>query len=58
MDNKEKLLRILNNIMLNSTGLVDQILNYDTEVKDEDISNAEQANKILRDLDILGELPF
>ena len=44
--------------MLNSAGLVDQILNYDTEIKDKDISNAEQANKILRDLDILCGLPF
>ncbi len=56
--NKDLLLRVLNNVILNATGLIDQILNYDTEINDKDISNAEQACELLRRLDILEELPF
>ena len=44
--------------MLNATGLIDQIINYDTEINDKDISDAKQALKLLRSLDILEELPF
>lgn len=58
MENKDVLLRILNNVMLNTTELINQILNYDTEVTDKDITNAEQAKKLLTDLDILEEVPF
>lgn len=43
--------------MFNATGLIDQILNYDTRINDKDISNAKQACELLRSLDIL-ELPF
>lgn len=55
---KDILLRILNNVMLNATNLIDQVLNYDTEIKDKDISDTKQACELLRGLDILEELPF
>lgn len=55
---KDILLRVLNNVMLNATNLIDQVLNYDTEIKDKDISDAKQACELLRGLDILEELPF
>lgn len=56
--NKELLLKVLNKVMLNATNLIDQLINYDTEVNNEDVSNAEKANDLLRDLEILEELPF
>lgn len=56
--NKEMFLGILNNVMFNATNLIDQILNYDTEINDKDISDAKQALKLLRSLAILEELPF
>lgn len=56
--NKELLLKVLNEVMLNATNLIDQLINYDTEVNNEDVSNAEKANDLLRDLEILEELPF
>jgi hypothetical protein len=56
--NKDLLLKALNNVMLNATGLIDQIINYDTEINDKDISDAKQACNLLRGLDILEELPF
>ena len=55
---KEVLLRVLNNVMLNATNLIDQILNYNTEINDKDISNAKQALKLLRGLDILKYMPL
>lgn len=55
---KDILLRVLNNVMLNATNLIDQVLNYDTEIKDKDISDVKQACELLRGLDILEELPF
>lgn len=55
---QEILLKVLNNVMLNATNLIDQILNYDTGVSDKDINDAKQALKLLRDLDILEEIPF
>lgn len=55
---KDALLRVFNNVMLIVTGLIDQILNYDTEVSDKDIDNAEQACRLLANLQILGKLPF
>lgn len=55
---QEVLLKVLNNIMLIVTGLLDQILNYDTEINDKDINDAEQACRLLANLQILGELPF
>lgn len=56
--NKELLLKVLNEVMLNATNLIDQLINYDTEVNNEDVSNAKKANDLLRDLEILEELPF
>ena len=56
--NKTKLLKVLNNIMLNATGLIDSIINYETQINDKDISDTKQALKLLRDLDILEEIPF
>lgn len=56
--NKELLLKVLNEVMLNATNLIDQLINYDTGVNNEDVSNAEKANDLLRDLEILEELPF
>lgn len=59
MENKkEVLLRVLNNTILIATGLIDQILNYDTGISDKDINDADQACNLLRSLDILEELPF
>lgn len=55
---KEVLLRVLNNVMLNATNLIDQILNYNTEINYKDISNAKQALKLLRGLDILKYMPL
>ena len=55
---KKVLLRVLNNVMLNATNLIDQILNYNTEINDKDISNAKQALKLLRGLDILKYIPL
>lgn len=55
---KKVLLRVLNNVMLNATNLIDQILNYNTEINDKDISNAKQALKLLRGLDILKYMPL
>ena len=55
---KKVLLRVLNNVMLNATNLIDQILNYNTEINDKDISNAKQALKLLRGLDILKFMPL
>lgn len=55
---KDVLLRVLNNIMLIATGLIDQILNYDTGVNDKAINDAEQACRLLANLQILEELPF
>lgn len=56
--NKELLLKVLNEVMLNATNLIDQLINYDTGVNNEDVSNAKKANDLLRDLEILEELPF
>ena len=56
--NKELLLKVLNNVMRNATELIDQIINYDTEINDRDISDVKQALELLRNLDILEELPF
>ena len=55
---KKVLLRVLNNVMLNATNLIDQILNYNTEINYKDISNAKQALKLLRGLDILKYMPL
>ena len=35
---KEELLRVLNSVMLNTSDLIDQIIKYDTEINDKDIS--------------------
>lgn len=55
---KDILLRVLNNTMLIATGLIDQILNYDTKISDKDIDDADQACRLLANLQILQELPF
>ena len=55
---KEELLRVLNKVMLNATELIDQIINYDTEINDKDISDAKRALNLLRSLDILEDIPF
>ena len=55
---QEVLLKVLNNVMLNATNLIDQIINYNTEINDKDVSNAKQALKFLRGLDILEDIPF
>lgn len=55
---KDILLGVLNNIMLITTGLIDSVLNHDTEVNDKHISDAEEAREWLRGLEILKELPF
>lgn len=44
--------------MLITTGLIDQILNYDTRISDKDINDADQACNLLRNLNIWEELPF
>ena len=56
--NKELLLKVLNNVMLNATELIDQIINCDTEINDRDISDAKRALNLLRGLDILEDIPF
>ena len=53
---QEVLLKVLNNVMLNATNLIDQIINYNTEINDKDVSNAKQALKFLRGLDILEDM--
>ncbi len=55
---KEELLRVLNSVMLNTSGLIDQIIKYDTEINDKDISDAKRALNLLRGLDILEDIPF
>ena len=55
---KEELLRVLNSVMLNTSGLIDQIIKYDTEINDKDISDARRALNLLRSLDILEDIPF
>ena len=55
---KEELLRVLNSVMLKTSGLIDDIIKYDTEINDKDISDAKQALNLLRSLDILGDIPF
>ena len=50
---KEELLRVLNSVMLTTSGLIDEIIKYDTEINDKDISDAKQALNLLRGLDIL-----
>ena len=55
---KEELLRVLNSVMLNTSSLIDQIIKYDTEINDKDISDAKRALNLLRSLDILEDIPF
>lgn len=55
---KKELLRVLNSVMLKTSGLIDEIIKYDTEINDKDISNAKQALNLLRGLDILEDIPF
>ena len=55
---KEELLRVLNSVMLKTSGLIDEIIKYDTEINDKDISDAKQALNLLRSLDILEDIPF
>ena len=55
---KEELLRVLNSVMLNTSDLIDQIIKYDTEINDKDISDAKRALNLLRSLDILEDIPF
>lgn len=55
---KKELLRVLNSVMLNTCGLIDQIIKYDTEINDKDISDAKRALILLRDLDILEDYRF
>lgn len=55
---EEELLRVLNSVMLNTSGLIDQIIKYDTEINDKDISDARRALNLLRGLDILEDIPF
>lgn len=55
---KEELLRVLNSVMLTTSGLIDEIIKYDTEINDKDISDAKRALNLLRSLDILGDIPF
>ena len=55
---KEELLRVLNSVMLSTSGLIDQIIKYDTEINDKDISDAKRALNLLRGLDILEDIPF
>ena len=44
--------------MLNTSDLIDQIIKYDTEINDKDISDAKRALNLLRSLDILEDIPF
>lgn len=55
---EEELLRVLNSVMLNTSGLIDQIIKYDTQINDKDISDARRALNLLRGLDILEDIPF
>lgn len=55
---KEELLRVLNSVMLTTSGLIDEIIKYDTEINDKDISDAKRALNLLRGLDILEDIPF
>ena len=55
---KEELLRVLNSVMLKTSDLIDQIIEYDTEINDKDISDAKRALNLLRNLDILEDIPF
>lgn len=55
---KEELLRVLNSVMLTTSGLIDEIIKYDAEINDKDISDAKRALNLLRSLDILGDIPF
>ena len=55
---KEELLRVLNSVMLSTSDLIDQIIKYDTEINDKDISDAKRSLNLLRDLDILKDIPF
>ena len=55
---EEELLRVLNSVMLKTSGLIDEIIKYDTEINDKDISEAKQALNLLRGLDILEDIPF
>ena len=55
---KEELLRVLNSVMLTTSGLIDEIIKYDTEINDKDISDAKRALNLLRSLDILEDIPF
>ena len=55
---KEELLRVLNSVMLKTSGLIDEIIKYDTEINDKDISDAKRALNLLRSLDILEDIPF
>ena len=55
---KEELLRVLNSVMLKTSGLIDEIIKYDTKINDKDISDAKRALNLLRSLDILEDIPF
>lgn len=55
---KKELLIVLNNVMLITSGLIDEIIKCDTEINDKDISDAKRALSLLRGLDILGYIPF
>lgn len=51
---KEALLNLLNKVILNSTDVIDQILNGDTEIENIDIFDIELASKLLiRNLEFL-----
>lgn len=53
---KETLLNLLNKVILNSTDVIDQILNRDTEIENIDIFDIELASKLLiRNLEFLDE---
>lgn len=53
---KEALLNLLNKVILNSTDVIDQILNRDTEIENIDIFDIELASKLLiRNLEFLDE---
>lgn len=53
---KEVLLNLLNKVILNSTDVIDQILNCDTEIENIDIFDIELVSKLLiRNLELLDE---
>jgi hypothetical protein len=53
---KETLLNLLNEVILNSTDVINQILNRDTEIENIDIFDIELASKLLiRNLEFLDE---